>query len=135
LTTLDGLAYSLFGQKKYDDAEIFYKRLLDLWLLIGNLPMIADTNEKIAVFYREQKRWDEGTAAAANAIALRSLVSAVGLSMRRPQNRDDKPHAIEFYRKHSRLPIQIARIMMDCEARSNTFWRIWIPPRQGLRKR
>jgi len=101
LTTLDGLAYSLFGQKKYDEAEPFYKRLLNLWLLIGNLPMIADTNEKIAVFYREQKKWDEGTEAAANAIALRTLVSAVGLSTEATAwiAHGDKPHAIELYRK------------------------------------
>jgi tetratricopeptide (TPR) repeat protein len=101
LTTLDGLAYSLFGQKQYDDAEVFYKRLLDLWLFIGNLPMIADTNEKIAVFYREQKKWDEGTAAASNAIALRALVSASGLSTEATAwiTHGDKAHAIELYRK------------------------------------
>ncbi len=101
LTTLDGLAYSLFGQKQYDEAEVFYKRLLDLWLLIGNLPMIADTQEKIAVFYREQKKWDQGTEAAASAIALRTLVSATGLSTEATAwiAHGDKPHAIEFYRK------------------------------------
>jgi tetratricopeptide (TPR) repeat protein len=128
LTTLDGLAYSLFGQKKYDDAEIFYKRLLDLWLLIGNLPMIADTNEKIAVFYREQKKWEEGTAAASNAIALRSLVSAVGLSTEATAwiAHGDKPHAIEFYRKalalldpnrkdHDGLRGQIEHILADLD--------------------
>jgi tetratricopeptide (TPR) repeat protein len=101
LTTLDGLAYSLFGDKQYDEAEPFYKRLLNLWLMIGNLPMIADTDEKIAVFYREQKKWDEGTEAAANAIALRALVSAVGLSTEATAwiAHGDKAHAIELYRK------------------------------------
>ena len=101
LTTLDGLAYSLFGEKQYDEAEIFYKRLLNLWLLIGNLPMIADTDEKIAVFYREQKKWDQGTEAAANAIALRALVSAVGLSTEATAwiAHGDKAHAVELYRK------------------------------------
>jgi tetratricopeptide (TPR) repeat protein len=128
LTTLDGLAYSLFGQKKYDDAEIFYKRLLDLWLLIGNLPMIADTNEKIAVFYREQHKWDEGTEAAANAIALRALVSAAGLSTEATQwiAHGDKAHAIELYRKalatldpnrkdHDGLRGQIEHILADLD--------------------
>jgi tetratricopeptide (TPR) repeat protein len=101
LTTLDGLAYSLFGQKKYDDAEVFYKRLLDLWTLIGNIPMIAETDEKIAVFYRAQQKWDDGTEAAANAIALRALVSAAGLSTEATQwlAHGDKAHGIEFYRK------------------------------------
>jgi tetratricopeptide (TPR) repeat protein len=101
LTTLDGLAYSLFGEKQYDEAEIYYKRLLDLWLFIGNLPMIADTDEKIAVFYREQKKWEQGTAAAANAIALRALVSASGLSTEATAwiAHGDKAHAIELYKK------------------------------------
>jgi tetratricopeptide (TPR) repeat protein len=101
LTTLDGLSYSLFGQKKYDEAEVFYKRLLDLWLLIGNLPMIAETDEKIAVFYREQQKWDEGTEAASNAIALRALVSAAGLSTEATAwiAHGDKAHGIEFYKK------------------------------------
>lgn len=128
LTTLDGLAYSLFGQKKYEDAEVYYKRLLDLWTLIGNLPMIADTDEKIAVFYREQKKWDEGTAAAANAIALRAMVSAVGLSTEATAwlAHNDKPHAIEFYKKalatldpnrksHDGLRGQIEHILADLD--------------------
>ncbi len=128
LTTLDGLAYSLFGEKQYDDAEIFYKRLLNLWLLIGNLPMIADTDEKIAVFYREQKRWDEGTEAAANAIALRALVSAVGLSTEATAwlAHGDKAHGIEFYKKalavldpnrkdHDGLREQIEHVLADLD--------------------
>jgi tetratricopeptide (TPR) repeat protein len=128
LTTLDGLAYSLFGQKHYNDAEVFYKRLLDLWLLIGNLPMIADTYEKIAVFYREQKKWDEGTAAAANANALRALVYAVGLSTEATAwiAHGDKAHAIGFYRKaltildptrkdHNGLKDQIERVLADLD--------------------
>jgi tetratricopeptide (TPR) repeat protein len=128
LTTLDGLAYSLFGQKKYDDAEVFYKRLLNLWLLIGNLPMIADTNEKIAVFYREQKKWDEGTEAASNAIALRALVSAVGLSTEATAwiSHGDKAHAVELYHKalalldpnrkdHDGLRDQINHVLADLD--------------------
>ena len=128
LTTLDGLAYSLFGEKQYDEAEVFYKRLLNLWLLIGNLPMIADTNEKIAVFYREQKRWEEGTEAAANAIALRALVSAVGLSTEATAwiSHGDKAHAVELYRKaltlldpnrkdHDGLRDQIEHVLADLD--------------------
>ncbi len=128
LTTLDGLAYSLFGQQKYDDAEVFYKRLLNLWLLIGNLPMIADTEEKIAVFYREQKKWDEGTEAASNAIGLRALVSAVGLSTEATAwiSHGDKAHAGELYHKalaildparkdHDGLRQQIEHVLADLD--------------------
>jgi tetratricopeptide (TPR) repeat protein len=128
LTTLDGLAYSLFGEKQYDEAEKYYKRLLNLWLLIGNLPMIADTDEKIAVFYREQKKWEEGTAAAANAIALRALVSAVGLSTEATAwiVHGDKAHAVELYRKaltildpnrkdHDGLREQIEHLLADLD--------------------
>lgn len=101
LTTLDGLAYSLFGQKKYDDAEVYYKRLLNLWTLINNLPMIAETYEKIALFYREQGKWDQGTEAASNAIAKRALISAVGLSTEATAwiAHGNKAHAVELYRK------------------------------------
>ena len=128
LTTLDGLAYSLFGEKQYDDAEVFYKRLLMLWRLVGNLPMIADTDEKIALFYREQKKWDEGTAAAADAIALRAMVSAVGLSTEATAwiTHGDKAHAIELYRKaltlldpnrkdHDGLRDQIEHVMAELD--------------------
>ncbi len=128
LTTLDGLAYSLFGQKQFDDAEVFYKRLLDLWTLIGNLPMIADTDEKIAVFYREQQKWEQGTEAAANAIALRALVSAAGLSTEATAwiAHGDKQHGVEYYRKalavldpnrkdHDGLRGQIEHILADLD--------------------
>ncbi len=101
LTTLDGLAYSLFGEKKYDDAEPFYKRLLDLWIMVGNLPMIADTQEKIAVFYREQQKWQQGTESADAAISLRAMVSATGLTTEATAwlGHGNKVHAIELYKK------------------------------------
>lgn len=130
LTTLEGLAYSLFGQKKYDDAEVFYKRLLDLWTLIGNLPMIAETDEKIAVFYREQQKWDQGTEAAENAIALRELVTAVSLSTEATAwlGRGNKDRAVELYHKalafldpnrgdHDGLREQIGQILDGLEPR------------------
>ena len=133
LTTLDGLSYSLFGQKKYDEAEVFYKRLLDLWTLIGNLPMIAETDEKIAVFYREQEKWDQGSEAAANAIALRSLVAAAGLSTEATKwiGHGDKAHAIELYRRalatldpnrkdHDGLRGQIEHVLADLDPPKKT---------------
>jgi tetratricopeptide (TPR) repeat protein len=128
LTTLDGLAYSLFGEKQYDEAEIFYKRLLNLWMLIGNVPMIADTEEKIAVFYREQKKWDPGTEAASMAIALRALVSAAGLTTEATAwiGHGDKAHAVELYKKalamldpnrkdHDGLRGQIEHVLADLD--------------------
>lgn len=128
LTTLEGLAYSLFGEKKYDDAEVFYKRLLDLWTLIGNLPMIAETDEKIAVFYREQQKWEQGTEAAENAIALRELVTAISLSTEATAwlGRGNKDRAVELYHKaqtfldsnrkdHDGLREQITRILDGLE--------------------
>ena len=129
LTTLDGLAYSLFGQKKYDDAEGFYNRLLDLWTLIGNQMMIAETDEKIAVFYREQGKWEEGTNAASAAIALRALVSAAGLSTEATAwiAHGDKQHAIDIYKKavatldpdrreHDGLREQLKQILLQYES-------------------
>jgi hypothetical protein len=90
--------------------------------------MIADTDEKIAVFYREQKKWDEGTAAASNAIALRALVSAVGLSTEATAwiSHGDKAHAVELYHKaltlldpnrqdHEGLRQQIEHVLADLD--------------------
>jgi tetratricopeptide (TPR) repeat protein len=129
LTTLDGLSYSLFGQKKFDDAEVFYKRLLDLWTLIGNQMMIAETEEKIAVFYREQGKWEQGTQAAGAAIALRALVSAAGLSTEATAwiAHGDKQRAIELYKKavatldperteHDGLREQLKQILMQYDS-------------------
>jgi len=81
IETVEGLAYAQFGEKKLDDAEAGYKRLLALWLVATkdpSHPMIALTLDKIAVFYRETKRWDDGTKAAEKALALRAMFLANG---------------------------------------------------------
>jgi tetratricopeptide (TPR) repeat protein len=84
ITTVEGLAYAQFGEKKYDDAEAGYKRLLALWLSSTGdpaHPMVALTLDKIAVFYRQTKRWDLGTENAERAIALRAIFLANGYAI------------------------------------------------------
>lgn len=90
--------------KKYDEAEAGYHRLLSLWLSSTGdpaHPMIALTLDKLAVFYRETKRWDEGTAAAERAIALRALFLANGLSTEAAvrQAHGDNQAATQLYRR------------------------------------
>jgi tetratricopeptide (TPR) repeat protein len=84
ITTVEGLAYAQFGEKKYDQAEAGYKRLLALWLASTGdpaHPMVAMTLDKIALFYRETKRWDLGTENAEKAIALRAIFLANGFAI------------------------------------------------------
>lgn len=84
ITTVEGLAYAQFGEKKFDLAEAGYKRLLALWLSSTGdpaHPMVALTLDKIAVFYRETKRWDLGTENAEKAIALRTIFLANGFAI------------------------------------------------------
>jgi len=81
IESVEGLAYAQFGEKKYDQAEAGYKRLLELWLTATAdpaHPMIALTLDKLANFYRETQRWDEGTEAAQKALAVRQLFLANG---------------------------------------------------------
>ena len=83
IQSVEGLAYALFGQKKYAEAEPFYKRLLTLWVLSTGdptHPMVALTLDKVAVFYRAQDRWPDGTDAADKANALRQLFLSSGLA-------------------------------------------------------
>ncbi len=102
MPTVEGLAYSLFGQKKYEEAEPGYKRLLALWIFSTghpDHPMVALTLDKIAVFYREQGRWEEGTDAADRANALRALFLANGLSQEASarQAHGDKKEAARLF--------------------------------------
>jgi tetratricopeptide (TPR) repeat protein len=83
ISTVEGLAYALYGQKRYAEAEPGYKRLISLWVLSTGQPdhpMVAVTLDKMAVFYRAQERWQEGTEAAETAMAIRALFLANGLS-------------------------------------------------------
>jgi tetratricopeptide (TPR) repeat protein len=92
IATVDGLAYALFGQTKYDEAEPLYQRLLSLWIAsVGEEthPMVAIALDKIAIFYAQQKKWDQAREAAAHANAIRAYVLADGLSTEAAQHMDE----------------------------------------------
>jgi tetratricopeptide (TPR) repeat protein len=104
IQSVEGLAYALFGQKKYAEAEPFYKRLLTLWVLSTGdptHPMVALTLDKVAVFYRAQDRWPDGTDAADQANALRGLFLASGLSQEATlrEAHNDNKDAVRLYRQ------------------------------------
>lgn len=104
IASVEGLAYAQFGQKKYDEAEQGYKRLLALWIFAAQQPdhpMIALTLDKIVVFYRAQKRWDEAEDAAGKAIAIRGLFLANGLNHEAAERlaHDDTPGAIKLLQR------------------------------------
>ena len=92
LGTLDGLAYSLFGQKKYDQAEPVYRRLLALWISsmgTDKHAMVAIALDKMAVFYGDQKKWEEAREAETRANAIRAYLLAEGLSVEASQRIDE----------------------------------------------
>jgi len=103
ISTVDGLAYALFGQKKYDDAEQVYNRLLDLWLQsVGkDHPMIAMTLDKIAVFYADQKKFVEAREALQRSVAIRAHFHAMGLSQQATTafGEGKLPEAKAFYQR------------------------------------
>jgi tetratricopeptide (TPR) repeat protein len=104
LGTLDGLAYSLFGQKKYDEAEPVYQRLLDLWIAsmgTDKNAMVAATLDKMAVFYGDQKKWDQSRAAETRANAIRAYLLAEGFSVEASQRIDEgvMAEAIPIYKR------------------------------------
>jgi len=101
---VEGLAYALFGQKRYEEAEPFYKRLLMLWISStgdATHPMVALTLDKVAVFYRAQGKWPEGTDAAEKANALRGLFLASGLAQEATQREahSENREAIRLYQQ------------------------------------
>src|SRR5579883_2131634 len=104
IQTVEGLAYAQFGQKKYAEAEPGYKRLLGLWAMSTGdptHPMVAMTYDKMAVFYRAQDRWEEGTTAAENGNAMRAIFFAIGLSQEATarQAHGDKKEAARLFAK------------------------------------
>lgn len=104
IATVDGLAYALFGQKKYDEAEPVYQRLLALWISsVGEEthPMVAIALDKIAVFYATQKRWDEARAAGTRANAIRAYLLADGLSIEASQRIEEgkMAEALPIYKR------------------------------------
>lgn len=104
IATVDGLAYALFGQKKYDEAEPLYQRLIALWtksLGDDRHPMIALALDKVAVFYADQKKYDQAKEAEDRANAIRTHFLAVGLSGAATEQiaEDHKEDAIVLYRR------------------------------------
>lgn len=104
LGTLDGLAYALFGQKKYDEAEPVYQRLLDLWISsmgTDKHAMVAIALDKMAVFYADQKKWDQSRQAETRANAIRAYLLAEGLSVEASQRIDEgvMAEAIPIYKR------------------------------------
>jgi tetratricopeptide (TPR) repeat protein len=75
IPTLDSLAYVLFGQKKYSEAEPYYARLLDIWKTTAGLdhPMVALTLEKMTEFYAAQQRYAEAEPLVSEALAIRTV--------------------------------------------------------------
>jgi tetratricopeptide (TPR) repeat protein len=104
ISTVDGLAYSLFGQKKFDEAEPLYKRLVELWkfsVQTETHPMVAFALDKVAVFYSTQKKWEQAREATTKANAIRAYVLADGLSEEASQRIDEgkMAEAIPFYQR------------------------------------
>lgn len=104
LGTLDGLAYALFGQKKYDAAEPVYQRLLALWVTsmgTDKNAMVAIALDKMAVFYAAQKKWDQAREDAARANAIRAYLLAEGLSVEASQRIEEGTlaEALPIYRR------------------------------------
>ncbi|HUB81775.1 MAG TPA: tetratricopeptide repeat protein [Bryobacteraceae bacterium] len=104
IATLDGLAYALFGQKKYDDAEPVYQRLLALWITsmgTDKNAMVAAALDKMAVFYADQKKWEQSRDAATRANAIRAYLLAEGLSVEASQRIDEgaMAEAIPIYKR------------------------------------
>src|SRR5262249_2326872 len=102
IPTVEGLAYAQYGQKKYTEAEPGYKRLLNRWVLSTGAPyhpMVALTLDKMAVFYRAQDRWEEGTNAAEKANAARAIFLANGLGQEATarQAHGDKKEAARLF--------------------------------------
>jgi tetratricopeptide (TPR) repeat protein len=104
IATLDGLAYALFGQKKYDEAEPVYQRLLETWIATlgtDKHSMVAATLDKLAVFYVEQKKWEQSRQASTRANAIRAYLLAEGLSVEASQRIDEgvMAEAIPIYKR------------------------------------
>jgi hypothetical protein len=77
-------------------------------------PMVALTLDKISVFYRDQKKWEEGLAAANEAIALRELFLGNGLAQEATalQAHGDRKEAEQMYR-HALATLSPARAEHD----------------------
>ena len=82
ISTVDGLAYALFGQQKYDEADPVYHRLIGLWeSSVGkDHAMVAVALDKVAAFYSAQKKYPEVREALERSTAIRARFLAMGIS-------------------------------------------------------
>ena len=103
ISTVDGLAYALFGQKKYDEAEPVYQRLIGLWeSSVGkDHPMVAVALDKMAAFYSAQKKYPEVREALERSTAIRARFHAMGISQQATQafTEEQTEQAKAFYRR------------------------------------
>jgi tetratricopeptide (TPR) repeat protein len=103
IATVDGLAYACFGQKKYEEAEPLYQRLIELWIksVGADHPMVAMALDKVAVFYADQKKFDRVKEAADRAIAIRAHFLAAGLSAAATEQTAEghKEDAVALYKR------------------------------------
>ena len=103
ISTVDGLAYALFGQQKYDEADPFYQRLIALWeSSVGkDHAMVAVALDKLAVFYAAQKKYPEARAALERSTAIRARFLALGISQQAAQafTEDQLDQTKAFYRR------------------------------------
>ena len=108
LGTVDGLAYALFGQKKYDEAEPVYQRLLVLWVSSMGTEtnaMVAIAHDKMAVFYAAQKKWEEARAHETLANAIRAYLLAEGLQEEASQRIEEgtMTEAVPLYKRAEKI--------------------------------
>jgi len=103
IASVDGLAYALFGQQKYDQAEPIYQRLIELWEnSVGqDHAMVAVALDKVASFYSAQKKYPDVRAILERSTAIRARFLAMGISQQATQAfAEEQPEQVKtFYRR------------------------------------
>ena len=103
ISTVDGLAYALFGQQKCDEADPFYQRLIGLWeSSVGkDHATVAVALDKLAVFYAARKKYPEARDALERSTAIRARFLALGISQQATQafTEGQLDQAKAFYRR------------------------------------
>ena len=98
-----GLAYALFGQQKYDEADPVYQRLIGLWeSSVGkDHAMVAVALDKLAAFYAAQKKYSQVRETLERSTAIRARFLAMGISQQATQAyTEEQPEQVKaFYRR------------------------------------
>jgi tetratricopeptide (TPR) repeat protein len=109
----------LFGLKKYTEAEEAYKRLLAIWELSGgpDHPMVALTLDKMAVFYIEQKRFEDADSVASRALSIRAhaVIDSSQRAARTLAGQRKVDEAVDLYERTLRVCLRLAG-RRRCEA-------------------